>query len=134
MDAVPIALQRKDDIERIAAFGRAPGSGMVILPNAAADIYHQDVIRLAARYRLPAISFNPAFVADGGLMAYGPDDVDLFRKAASYVDRILRGAQPGDLPVQEPTKFAFAINMKTARSLGITLPEAIVLQATGIIR
>ena len=134
MEAVPIALQRKGDIERIAAFARAPRSGMVILPNAVADIFHKDVISLAARYRLPTISFNPAFVADGGLMAYGPDDVDLFRKAASYVDRILRGAQPGDLPVQEPTKFAFAINMKTARSLEITVPQSIVLQATDIIR
>src|SRR5262249_18084099 len=91
------------------------------------------IISAAARNNVPAIYATSFFARDGGLLAYGPDRVDLYRRAASYVDRILRGAKPGDLPVQFPTKFEMAVNLKTAKALGLTVPPSILLRADEVI-
>jgi putative ABC transport system substrate-binding protein len=90
-------------------------------------------IKLAARHRLPALYSDHAFVADGGLIAYGPDRVDQFRRAADYVDRILKGEKPADLPVQTPTKFELAINLKTAKALGLEVPSPLLARADEVI-
>ena len=87
----------------------------------------------AARNNVPAVYMSPEFVRDGGLLSYGPDPVDLFRRAASYVDRILRGEKPGDLPVQFPTKFEMVVNRKTAKALGLAVPLSILVRATEVI-
>ena len=91
------------------------------------------LVDLAAKYRLPAVYSQRAYVDDGGLMSYGPDVADLFRRAATYVDRILKGAKPGDLPVEQPTKFELVLNLKTAKALGLTIPPSLIAQADQII-
>ena len=91
------------------------------------------IILAAARNQVPAVYSSSTFVRDGGLLSYGPDGVDIFRRAASYVDRILRGAKPGDLPVQFPTKYELAVNLKTAKALGLTIPETLLATADEII-
>jgi putative tryptophan/tyrosine transport system substrate-binding protein len=92
------------------------------------------IIGLAARYRLPAIYGYGFFASDGGLVSYGPDDLDIYRRAASYVDRVLKGEKPGDLPVQGPVKFELVINMKTAKALGLTIPETLLATADEVIQ
>ena len=95
---------------------------------------HRDLIlKLIARYKLPAISNDRIFVASGGLMSYGPDRVDMYRRAVGYVDRILKGEKPGDLPVQAPTKYELVINLKTAKALGLTVPSSLLGRADEII-
>ena len=112
------------DIERIiAALGSEPGGGLIVVPDNFTTVNRKVIIALAARHHVPAIYPYRYFCDDGGLMAYGVDLIDVFRRAASYVDRILKGARPADLPVQSPTKFEFVINMKTANALGLTVPQ-----------
>jgi putative ABC transport system substrate-binding protein len=101
----------------IIALGREPGSGLVVMPDGFLGEHRAPLILAAARNNLPAVYWGSVFARDGGLLSYGPDQVDIFRRAAAYVDRILRGARPGDLPVQFPTKFEMVINLKTARRL-----------------
>ena len=122
------------DIERIVeSFAQVPGSGLVLPPDAT-TIGHRDfIIALAARHRMPAVYSIHAFVAAGGLMSYGTDQNDMFRLAASYVDRILRGDKPVDLPVQAPTRYETAINLKTAKALGLTVPNALLVAADELI-
>src|SRR5215468_3927394 len=113
----------------IAAFAR-PANGGLIAGGAAAQAVRRDVIiKLAAQHRLPALYLDRAFVADGGLIAFGPDRVDQYRSAAGYVDRILNGEKPADLPVQAPTKYQLAINLKTARALGLEVPPTLLVRA-----
>jgi putative tryptophan/tyrosine transport system substrate-binding protein len=114
------------------AFALEPKGGLIVLPNAF-SLGSRELVRLAAQYRLPAIYSNKRIVAEGGLMSYGPDIVDIWRQAASYVDRILRGAKPGDLPVQFPTKFELVVNLKTARAMGLTISESFLLRANEVI-
>jgi putative ABC transport system substrate-binding protein len=99
--------------------GREAGGGLIVAPDAFTVVHHQLFIRLAQQHRVPAVYAHRASVAQGALMSYGPDPYDLFRRSASYVDRILKGAKPADLPVQQPTKFELAINLKTAKVLGL---------------
>jgi putative ABC transport system substrate-binding protein len=108
--------------DTIAKLGHEPGGGLVVPPEAFTITHHKLIIASTARHRLPAIYAYRSFVGDGGLMSYGPDPYDIFRRAASYVDRILRGEKPGELPVQQPTKFQFAVNLKTAKALGLEMP------------
>jgi putative tryptophan/tyrosine transport system substrate-binding protein len=117
----------------ITDLGREPGAGLVGAPDAFIQTHRAPIIRLAAQYKIPAV-YAPAIIAkDGGLASYGPDLVDQFRRAADYVDRILRGAKPADLPVQLPTKFVVAINLKTAKALGLAVPTSALLRADEVI-
>ena len=107
--------------------------GLVSMPDIFTSAHRDLIISLATKYRLPAVSWTHPFAAEGGLMSYGVDVLDLFRRAASYVDRILKGAKPADLPVQQPTKFELVINLKTAKALGLTVPVALHAQADEVI-
>ena len=119
--------------EAVAKLGREPGGGLIIAPDVFTLIHHQLVIRLAQQHRVPAVYFNRTSVAQGALMSYGPDVYDNFRRSASYVDRILKGAKPADLPVQQPTKFELAINLKTAKALGLNVPPILIARADEVI-
>jgi putative ABC transport system substrate-binding protein len=122
------------DIERIiVTTGREPGGGLIVLPDSFLFGQREQIIALTAQQRLPAIFAIRFFATDGGLIAYGIDRVDLFRRAASYVDRILKGATPADLPVQQPIKFELAVNLKTAKALGLTVPQSLLLSADEVI-
>jgi putative ABC transport system substrate-binding protein len=113
----------KDEIEGvIAALAREPGSGLMAMPDTFIGTNLELIVALAARYRIPAISYLPLFAKLGGLVSYGVDFTGLFRQAAGYIDRILKGAKPADLPVQLPTRLALVINLKTAKALGLTVP------------
>jgi putative tryptophan/tyrosine transport system substrate-binding protein len=134
IDLVPSPIENAADIERvIEAFARAANGGLVVLPDNTAITHRDLIIALAARHRLPAVYFNRLFVAAGGLMSYGTDLVDTFRQAASYVDRILRGAKPADLPVQTPTKYETTLNLKTAKALDLTVPPGLLVAADEVI-
>jgi putative ABC transport system substrate-binding protein len=117
----------------IIALGREPGGGLVVIPDLFTNAHSASIILAAARNNVPAVYANSAFVRDGGLLSYGADRPDTFRRAATYVDRILRGAKPGDLPVQFPTKFEMILNLKTAKALGLTVPQSILLRADEVI-
>jgi putative tryptophan/tyrosine transport system substrate-binding protein len=121
--------------EAIAKLGREPGNGLIVPPDAFTIVHHQLILimRLAQQHRLPAVYAFRAYVAQGALMSYGPDPYDNFRRSASYVDRILKGAKPADLPVQQPTKFELAINLKTARALGLRIPDKLLALADEVI-
>jgi putative tryptophan/tyrosine transport system substrate-binding protein len=119
--------------ETIDKLGREPGGGLIVPPDAFTIVHHQLLIRLAQQHRLPAVYALRTYVALGALMSYGPDPYDLFRRSASYVDRILKGAKPADLPVQQPTKFELAINLKTAKALGLTVPATVLARADEVI-
>jgi putative ABC transport system substrate-binding protein len=118
----------------IMALGREPGGGLVVMPSGAFTVAHRaPIISAAARNNVPAVYFQSSFVRDGGLLSYGADPVDLFRRAATYVDRILRGEKPGDLPVQFPTKYEMIVNLKTAKALGLNVPQSMRLLADEVI-
>jgi putative ABC transport system substrate-binding protein len=118
------------DIERaIENVSHRPDGGLIVLPDSFLQVHRDRIIELAARYSLPAMYWARSYPENGGLMSYSPDFGTQFRQAAIYVDRILKGAKPGDLPVQGPTKFSLAINVKTARALGIGVPMTLLLNA-----
>ncbi|MFZ0239911.1 MAG: ABC transporter substrate-binding protein [Xanthobacteraceae bacterium] len=106
----------------ITSLGREPGGGLVVLPDTFSQVHRATIILLAARNNVPAAYCDNSFAVDGGLFSYGPDQVDIFRRAAPYVDRILKGERPADLPVQAPTKYILVINLKTAKALGLDVP------------
>jgi len=125
-----------DDVEietAIIALGREPGGGLVVTADAFVVARRAPIILAAARNNVPAVYFLSEAAREGGLLSYGPDLVDNFRRAATYVDRILRGAKPSDLPVQFPTKFEMAVNLKTAKALGLTVPQSFLLRADEVI-
>jgi putative ABC transport system substrate-binding protein len=117
----------------ITTLAHEPNGGLIISPDAFTVTHRQQIITFATRYRLPTIFSERNFAVDGGLVSYGPDYVDHFRQAASYVDRILRGAKPSDLPVQQPSKFYLAINRKTTKAVGITVPATMLARADEVI-
>src|SRR5262249_37539448 len=119
----PVNVRKANEIERgITTFARTANGGLIATPSATSTIHRHLILKLAAQYNLPAIYANRPSVVDGGLISYGPDRVDEYRRAASYVDRILKGEKPADLPVQAPTKYDLVINLKTAKALGLDVP------------
>ena len=133
----PIIAAVHSDVEieaAIIALGREPGSGLVVMPDGGFTLAHRaPIISAAARNNVPAVYYQSGYPRNGGLLSYGPDQIDTFRRAASYVDRILRGAKPAEFPVQLPTKFEMAVNLKTAKALGLTVPQSILLRADEVI-
>src|SRR5262249_28740461 len=122
------------DLERtIGAFARKANGGLLLAPDNTIIVHRDLIIALAARHSLPAIYWTRLFAADGGLMSYGIDPVDMFRQTAAYVDRILRGDNPADLPVQVATKFETIVNLKTAKALGLTVPPGLLVAADEVI-
>ena len=119
--------------EALAKLGREPGGGLIVAPDAFTIVHHPLFIGLAQQHRVPAVYSTRAYVAQGALMSYGPDPYDNFRRSASYVDRILKGAKPADLPIQQPTKFELAINLKTAKALGLQIPDRLLALADEVI-
>jgi putative ABC transport system substrate-binding protein len=117
----------------IEAFAREPGGGLVALSSTIIANNMEKVHAIAARYRLPAVYSYPIYAKTGGLISYGPDNFALFHDVARYIDQILRGAKPGDLPVQQPTRFVLAVNLKTAKTLGLTVPQSILARADEVI-
>jgi putative ABC transport system substrate-binding protein len=117
----------------IIALGREPGGGLVVVPDIFMVAHRASIISAAARNKVPAVFWLSDFAREGGLLSYGPDPVDLNRRAATYVDRILRGEKPGDLPVQFPTKFEMVVNRKTATALGLAIHLSILLRADEVI-
>jgi putative ABC transport system substrate-binding protein len=130
----PVDVRDAAEIERdITAFARGPNSGLIVTSSGLAAVHRELIVTLAARYRLPAVYSYRYFVNSGGLISYGPDPIDQYRRAAGYVDRILRGEKAADLPVQAPTKYELAINLKTAKALGLTVPSALLARADEVI-
>jgi putative tryptophan/tyrosine transport system substrate-binding protein len=130
----PIDVRDADEIERaVTAFARSSSGGMMVTASALATRHRDLIIALAARLQLPAVYASRFFVTGGGLISYGPDLVDQYRRAAGYVDRILKGEKPADLPVQAPTKYELAINLKTAKALGLAVPQSLLASADEVI-
>jgi putative ABC transport system substrate-binding protein len=130
----PVNVRDAREIERdIASFANSPNGGLIVAAAPGAAQHRDLIVTLAARHRLPAIYASRFFVTDGGLISYGPDILDQYRRAASYIDRILRGEKPADLPVQAPTKFELVINQKTAKALGIEMPTTLLARADELI-
>jgi putative tryptophan/tyrosine transport system substrate-binding protein len=117
----------------ITSFGREPGGSLVVMPDIFVETRRAQIILLTARNNVPAVYSQSVIARDGGLLSYGPDRADIFRRSASYVDRILKGEKPADLPVQVPTKYETVVNLKTAKALGLTVPQSILLRADEVI-
>ena len=134
VEVSPVNVRAPDQIERdIAAFARSPNGGLIVMQSASATIYRALIIAVVARYKLPAVYGLRYDVAGGGLISYGADIVEQFRQAATYVDRILKGKNPADLPVQAPTKYQLIINLKTAKALGLQIPDKLLALADEVI-
>jgi putative ABC transport system substrate-binding protein len=134
VEVSPVSIRDAGEIERaVAAFARSANSGLIVTPSAGTSVHQNLIIALAAQHRLPAVYALRSNVAGGGLISYGPDLVGQYRPAAAYVDRILKGEKPADLPVQAPTKYELVINLKTAKALGLALPTAVLARADEVI-
>jgi putative ABC transport system substrate-binding protein len=134
MEVSPINVRNAGEIERaVAAFARSPNGGLIVTGSTSAAVHRDLIITLAARHKLPAVFSNRQFIVNGGLTSYGTDYVDQFRSAAGYVDRILKGEKPADLPVQGPTKYDLVINLKTAKALGLEVPPTLLARADEVI-
>jgi putative ABC transport system substrate-binding protein len=134
VEIIPINVRHAGEIERaVVAFARPSNSGLIMTSVVGVSLHRDLIIALAARHKLPAIYFERSFVAAGGLMSYGPDIVDQCRRAAGYVDRILNGERPADLPVQVPTKYDTVLNLKTAKTLGLDIPATVLARADEVI-
>ena len=130
----PIDVRDATEIERaVTDFARSDNGGLIVTASALATRHRDLIITLAARHKLPSLYPSRYFVAAGGLISYGPDSIDPYRRAAGYVDRILKGEKPADMPVQTPTKYQLAINLKTAAALGITIPATLLARADEVI-
>src|SRR5713226_896241 len=130
----PVNMHDASEIEgAVAAFARSPNGGLIVTTGGAATLHRNLIITLAARHKLPAVYYERFFIAAGGLISYGPDYVDQYRSAAGYVDRILKGGKPADLPVQAPTKYETVINLKTAKALGLDVPPSVLARADDVI-
>jgi putative ABC transport system substrate-binding protein len=134
IELVPSPVETASDIERtIAAFSQLPDGGLVLPPDVTSSIHRDLIVSLAAHHRVPAVYSASFFVEAGGLMSYATSQVDMFRLGGAYVDRILRGDKPTDLPVQAPTKYEMAVNVKTAKMLGLSVPPGLLVAADRVI-
>jgi len=134
VDVSPISVRDAAEIERaISAFARSSNGGLIVTASALARVHINLIITLAARHKLPAVYWDRPSVASGGLISYGANAIDPFRRAAGYVDRILKGENPADLPVQAPTKYELVINLKTAKALGLDVPPSLLARANEVI-
>jgi putative ABC transport system substrate-binding protein len=134
VDVRPLNLRDADETERaIMAFASSSNGGLIVAASALASVQRELIIELAARHRLPAVYFDRQFVPRGGLISYGADFVDQYRRAADYIDRILKGEKPADMPVQAPTRYELVINLKIAKALGLTIPPAVLARADAVI-
>jgi len=130
----PVSVRDADEIERaVTAFARSSNGGLIVTASALALVHRNLIVTLATRHKLPAVYYRRLYVTDGGLISYGPDFTDQFRRAASYVDRILKGEKPADLPVQAPTKYELVVNLKTAKALGLEVPSMLLARADEVI-
>jgi putative ABC transport system substrate-binding protein len=126
----PLNLRDPAEIQRaVAAFARSPNGGLILTAGATSIPDRSLIVKLAERYKLPTVYYERIFVTAGGLISYGPDFVEQYRRAASYVDRILKGEKPADLPVQMPTKYELVINLKSAKALGLAMPPSVLARA-----
>ena len=134
VEVSPLNLRDASETERaVAAFARSSNGGLIVAGSALANVQRNLIIELAARHRLPAVYYERLYVASGGLISYGPDLVDQYRRAAGYVDRILKGEKPADMPVEAPTKYELVINLKTAKELRLTIPPSVLGRADEVI-
>jgi putative ABC transport system substrate-binding protein len=134
VDVKPVDAGDSDEIERkLTEFSRNGKAGLIVTSSRLARLHRQQIIKLATKNRLPAIYAFRVFVADGGLMSYGPDAITPYRRAANYIDRILKGEKPGDLPVQAPTTYALSVNLGAAKSIGLTVPQPLLSRADEVI-
>jgi putative ABC transport system substrate-binding protein len=134
IELIAVNVRDPSEIERaLSDFSRVANGGLIVTPTAGQSLHRNLILELAAKLKLPAVYADPELVAAGGLIAYGPNRVDEFRRAAGYVDRILKGEKPGDLPVQAPTKYALGINVKAAKALGLTIPPSLLATADEVI-
>jgi putative ABC transport system substrate-binding protein len=130
----PVNVRDTGEIERaVAAFARTANGGLIVTASGPATRHRDLIVTLAARFKLPAVYYERLFVAAGGLISYGADYIDQFRRAAGYVDRILKGEKPADLPVQAPTKYETVLNLKTAKALGLDVPAMVLTRADEVI-
>jgi putative ABC transport system substrate-binding protein len=134
VEVSPIDIREAGEIERaVAEFGRSANGGLIVTSSGLANVHRPVILRLAVRHRLPAVYSNRVFVTDGGLISFGADSIDPHRLAAGYIDRILKGEKPADLPVQAPTKYELAINLKTAKALNLDVPPSLLARADEVI-
>jgi putative ABC transport system substrate-binding protein len=134
VEIIPLGVRDTAEIERaVTTFARSSNDGLIVTTGALSTIHRELIIALAARHKLPAVYNARFFITGGGLISYGPDRIDPYRRAAGYVDRILKGEKPADLPVQAPTKYELVINLKTAKALGIDVPPTLLARADEVI-
>ena len=134
VEVTPVSVRDAGEIKRdITAFSRSSNGGLIVTASGLANVHRKLIIALAAEHRLPAVYFYRLFAPDGGLLSYGPNSIDPHRRAAGYVDRILNGERPADLPVQAPTKYELVINLKTAKALGLEIPPMLLARADEVI-
>jgi putative tryptophan/tyrosine transport system substrate-binding protein len=134
VDVIPVSVRDAAEIERaVAAFARASNGGLIVTASPLAAVHRDLIIALAARHKLPAVYYERSYTVAAGLISYGSDFVDQYRRAAGYIDRILEGEKPADLPVQAPTKYELVINLKTAKALGLTVPDSLLARADEVI-
>jgi putative ABC transport system substrate-binding protein len=134
MEVTPVNMRDAGEIERVVtAFARTPNGGLIVTAGGSAVLHRDLIVALAARHKMPAVYFERFFVAAGGLVSYGPDRTEQYRLSAGYVDRILKGEKPADLPVQAPTRFVTVINLKTAKALGLDVPASVLARADEVI-
>jgi len=135
VEAIAAPVRDMSELESVVATqARAPNGGVIVMPDTFMDVHRAEIASLAARFSVPTIYPRRIFAEVGGLVSYGIDQLDLYRRAATYADRILNGAKPADLPVERPARFELVINLKTARALGITIPQSLLVRADAVIR